>query len=101
MENNHRPLESFDEIIGIMTRLVDLGYRRTDLIVEIRHLLNAREFISPTVIRSHNFNQWLRNVLDIASVNNLFEEHTQHKGKYVRIIRSIEPEYFAELSNAF
>lgn len=55
MEINLRSPASPEPIISIMTDLIDRGYRRTDLIVELRHLINPPEFISPPVIIIQNF----------------------------------------------
>lgn len=71
------------------------------MIVEIRHSLNPREFISHPVIRCHTLYQWFRKVLDSASISTCFEVHTQHTPIAVRIIRSIWWEHVTELTNDF
>lgn len=55
MDNNLRYHASPDAIIGVMTSLIGRGYRGTDLIAELRRLINQLEFVSPPVIRSNKF----------------------------------------------
>lgn len=46
-------LEFLDAIIEIMTNLIERGYRGSELVVQLHHLIDAWEFISPPLIRGH------------------------------------------------
>lgn len=55
VENNLRDAVSSDTIIGIIANRIDRGYRGTYLVVQLRHSIDSRYFITPKVIRRQQF----------------------------------------------